>query len=77
VDTRSPEFDATTADFSHRAPAEDRLEHGPFLLEALRTRELTQRYAPAAPATTGGPRPGYLSNAHMKHMTHPTHLAVA
>jgi len=30
---------------------EDRLEQGPFLLEALRTRELIQRYAPAAPAT--------------------------
>ena len=51
VDTRPPEFDPTIADFYHRAPEEDRLEHGPSLLEALRTRELIERHAPAAPAT--------------------------
>jgi ubiquinone/menaquinone biosynthesis C-methylase UbiE len=51
VDTQPPEFDSTIADYYQRAPEEDRLEQGPFLLEALRTRELIQRYAPGAPAT--------------------------
>jgi SAM-dependent methyltransferase len=51
VDAQLPEFDSTIAEYYRRAPEEDRLEHGPFLLEALRTRELIQRYAPAAPAT--------------------------
>jgi SAM-dependent methyltransferase len=51
VDDRPPEFDSNIAEFYHRAPEEDRLEQGPFLLEALRTRELILRYAPAAPAT--------------------------
>lgn len=46
-----PEFDSAIADFYHQASEESRLEQGPFLLEALRTRELIQRYAPAAPAT--------------------------
>jgi SAM-dependent methyltransferase len=51
VDTRPPEFDSAIADFYHRTPEENRLDRGPFLLEALRTRELIQRHAPAAPAT--------------------------
>lgn len=46
-----PEFDAAIAEFYRQAPEEDRLQHGPFLLEALRTRELIERYAPAPPAT--------------------------
>jgi SAM-dependent methyltransferase len=46
-----PEFDASIADYYRQAPEEDRLAHGPFLLEALRTRELIQRYAPPPPAT--------------------------
>ena len=46
-----PEFDSTIAAYYHQAAEEDRLEQGAFLLEALRTRELIQRYAPAAPAT--------------------------
>ena len=51
MDGPPPEFDSAIAAFYDRAPEEDRLEQGPFLLEALRTRELIQRYAPAAPAT--------------------------
>jgi SAM-dependent methyltransferase len=49
-DSRPPEFDPTIADFYHLTPEEDRLKHGPFLLEAIRTRELIQRFAPPAPA---------------------------
>jgi SAM-dependent methyltransferase len=49
VDTQ-PEFDSTIADFYQRSREEDRLEEGPFLLEALRTRELIQRYASPPPA---------------------------
>ena len=51
MDAPPPEFDAAIADFYDKAPEEDRLEQGPFALEALRTRELIQRYAPPAPAT--------------------------
>jgi SAM-dependent methyltransferase len=46
-----PEFDAAIAEYYNRWPEESRLEDGPFLLEALRTRELIQRHAPPAPAT--------------------------
>jgi ubiquinone/menaquinone biosynthesis C-methylase UbiE len=46
-----PEFDATIAEYYAQAPEERRLEEGPFLLEALRTRELIERHAPAPPAT--------------------------
>jgi ubiquinone/menaquinone biosynthesis C-methylase UbiE len=49
VETPPPEFDPAIADFYQEAPEEDRLESYP--LEALRTRELIQRYAPTAPAT--------------------------
>lgn len=45
-----PEFDPSIAEFYRQAPEEDRLERGAFLLEALRTRELIQRHAPAPPA---------------------------
>jgi ubiquinone/menaquinone biosynthesis C-methylase UbiE len=51
VDAQPPEFDSTIAEYYRRAAEEDCLEQGPFLLEALRTRELIQRHAPAAPAT--------------------------
>jgi len=44
------EFDPAIGDFYNRVPEEDRLEHGPFLLEGLRTRELIERHAPAPPA---------------------------
>jgi hypothetical protein len=47
VDKKPSEFDSAIADYYHRWPEEERL----FLLEALRTQELIQRYAPAAPAT--------------------------
>jgi SAM-dependent methyltransferase len=50
VNRHPSEFDPTIADFYGETPEEDRLESGPFLLEALRTRELIQRYAPAPPA---------------------------
>jgi SAM-dependent methyltransferase len=51
LDTPPPEFDSTIADFYDRYSEETRLEQGAFLLEALRTRALILRYAPAAPAT--------------------------
>jgi ubiquinone/menaquinone biosynthesis C-methylase UbiE len=51
VDPGPPELDSSIADYYQQTAEESRLEHGPFLLEALRTRELIQRYAPAAPAT--------------------------
>ena len=51
MDAPPPEFDSAIAAYYDRATEEDRLEQGPFLLEALRTKELIQRYAPAAPAT--------------------------
>lgn len=43
-------FDRTIADYYQRAPEESRLEHGAFMLEQARTRELIERHAPAAPA---------------------------
>jgi SAM-dependent methyltransferase len=46
-----PQFDPAIAHYYEHAPEEGRLEHGPFVLEAIRTRELIQRFAPAAPAT--------------------------
>jgi ubiquinone/menaquinone biosynthesis C-methylase UbiE len=51
VDAQPPEIDSAIAEFYDKAPEEDRLEQGPSLLEALRTRELIRRYAPAPPAT--------------------------
>lgn len=45
-----PELDLTIAEYYHRAPEEARLEQGPFLLEALRTREVISRYAQRPPA---------------------------
>jgi SAM-dependent methyltransferase len=45
------EFDAAIAAYYRQAAEEHRLEEGPFLLEALRTRELIERHVPAAPAT--------------------------
>jgi SAM-dependent methyltransferase len=46
-----PDFDRAIADFYERTPEESRLDRGVFLLEGLRTRELIERHAPAAPAT--------------------------
>jgi SAM-dependent methyltransferase len=51
MDKLPPEFDSTIAEYYCRAREEHRLEQGAFLLEALRTRELIGRHAPAAPAT--------------------------
>lgn len=51
MDARPLELDAAITSFYEQTAEEDRLEHGPFLLEALRTRELIDRYAPPAPAT--------------------------
>ena len=51
MDAQPPEFDSTIAGYYDEAPEEDRLEQGAFLLEAIRTRELIQRFAPAAPGT--------------------------
>ena len=45
------QIDPAIAAFYDRNSEEDRLQHGPFLLEALRTKELIQRYAPPPPAT--------------------------
>ena len=46
-----PVMDAAIAAYYDQAPEETRLDQGPFQLEALRTRELIQRHAPAPPAT--------------------------
>jgi len=46
-----PSFDEAIADFYARAPEEERLGQGAFVLEELRTRELFQRYAQPPPAT--------------------------
>ncbi|HEY1303549.1 MAG TPA: class I SAM-dependent methyltransferase [Vicinamibacterales bacterium] len=43
-------FDPTIADYYQQMPEEDRLERGAFLLEAIRTRELIERFAPPPPA---------------------------
>jgi SAM-dependent methyltransferase len=51
VNGQPPKLDPAIAEFYHRASEEERLEQGPFLLEAIRTRELIERYAPPAPAT--------------------------
>jgi ubiquinone/menaquinone biosynthesis C-methylase UbiE len=45
------DLDPTIAEYYHRAPEEDRLEQGPFLLEQTRTRELIERHARQPPAT--------------------------
>jgi ubiquinone/menaquinone biosynthesis C-methylase UbiE len=50
MDEQAHEFDPAIAEFYGKAPEEDRLEEGAFLLEALRTRELIERHAPAPPA---------------------------
>ena len=47
----SHQIDPAITAFYEQTPEEDRLEHGPFLLEALRTKELIQRYIQPAPAT--------------------------
>ncbi len=46
-----PEFNPAIAEYYSETPEDDRLAQGPFLLEALRTRELIERHAPAPPAT--------------------------
>ena len=42
-------IDYAIADYYRKAPEERRLEHGAFLLEAVRTRELIQRHVPPPP----------------------------
>jgi SAM-dependent methyltransferase len=49
--TPPPDFDPVIAEFYYRTPEEARLGQGPFQLEAARTRELIQRFAPPPPAT--------------------------
>ena len=44
-------LDSAIAEYYQQWPEERRLEDGPFLLEAIRTRELIERYSPKAPAT--------------------------
>lgn len=51
MSAQPPAIDAAIADYYNRAPEETRLEHGSFVLEALRTRELIARHAPPAPGT--------------------------
>ncbi|MGE5360736.1 MAG: class I SAM-dependent methyltransferase [Bacteroidales bacterium] len=51
MDCPPPALDPAILDFYNRSPEEDRLEQGVFQLEALRTRELIRRNAPAPPAT--------------------------
>ena len=51
MDEQLPEIDAAIANYYSQTPEDDRLEQGASLLEALRTRELIERYAPAPPAT--------------------------
>jgi ubiquinone/menaquinone biosynthesis C-methylase UbiE len=46
-----PELDPTIAEYYHRAPEEDRLGQGPFILEELRTREVIERHVRRPPAT--------------------------
>jgi SAM-dependent methyltransferase len=46
-----PELDPTVRAYYDQWPEEDRLQLGPFQLEALRTRELIERHAPRPPAT--------------------------
>jgi ubiquinone/menaquinone biosynthesis C-methylase UbiE len=46
-----PELDPRIAEYYEQSPEEVRLDEGACLLEAIRTRELVQRYAPAPPAT--------------------------
>jgi len=44
-------FDPDIGEYYERAPEETRLDTGPFLLEAVRTCELIERFAPPPPAT--------------------------
>ena len=46
-----PEVDAAITEYYHRAPEEERLQQGPFVLEELRTREMIERFARRPPAT--------------------------
>ena len=50
-DLAPPPFDPRVAQYYQQAPEERRLEQGPALLEALRTRGLIERHAPRPPAT--------------------------
>ncbi|HSD30318.1 MAG TPA: class I SAM-dependent methyltransferase [Gemmatimonadales bacterium] len=47
----SPELDPTIVEYYNRAPEEDRLAQGPFLLEEMRTREVIERHVRRPPAT--------------------------
>lgn len=51
MEERPPDIDPAIAEFYRQWPEEDRLQHGAFVLEELRTRELIRRHASPAPAT--------------------------
>lgn len=51
MDQQLPEFDPEIAAYYSQTPEDGRLEQGPFLLEAFRTRELIERHIPAPSAT--------------------------
>ncbi|MGO9337870.1 MAG: class I SAM-dependent methyltransferase [Terracidiphilus sp.] len=51
MDEHRPEIDREIAAYYSEVPEDNRLERGAFLLEAVRTRELIARHAPAPPAT--------------------------
>jgi ubiquinone/menaquinone biosynthesis C-methylase UbiE len=51
MDDKQHEFDPAIAAYYSQTPEDDRLKQGAFLLEALRTRELIERFAPPPPAT--------------------------
>jgi ubiquinone/menaquinone biosynthesis C-methylase UbiE len=51
VEDARDHLDSRITEYYDRAPEESRLEQGAFLLEALRSRELIERFAPAPPAT--------------------------
>src|ERR671917_566278 len=48
---KQPAIDPTIVDYYQRAPEEERLGQGAFILEEARTRELIERHAPGPPGT--------------------------
>jgi ubiquinone/menaquinone biosynthesis C-methylase UbiE len=78
------ELDPTIADYYQRAPEEQRLEQGAFVLEEVRTRELIERHAPAPPAAVldvggaAGPYALWLAEAgYTVHLVDPVSRLVA
>jgi ubiquinone/menaquinone biosynthesis C-methylase UbiE len=77
-------FDPAIADYYRRAPEESRLEHGAFLLEGVRTRELIERFVPPPPAVVidvGGAAGAYglwlAAAGHEVHLVDPVPRLVA